>query len=128
MLTNGIQEWHHGVPLLSTLAKVVLPPQMGRTCARTGGLGLAGNEVVCPDPVNRSDCREGVQLTPALEGVRDALTPRPGEGVLVWCCGRLHRWSQLLGHRQSHPGVSRRGPTRYLAHHRLVLQGPSFRT
>ena len=64
--------------------------------------GFAGSEVVCPDIVDRSDGHAGVQLTQPLEGVHDALTPRPcGDGVLVWCCDRLHRGSQLLGHRPS---------------------------
>ena len=37
-----------------------------------------------PTPSIKVSCRAGVQLTQALEGVRDALTPRPG-GEVYWC-------------------------------------------
>ena len=62
-----------------------------------------------PTPSIEVMIMRGFQLTQTLECC-DAFTPRPcGEGVLVWCCGRLHRGSELLGHRpQELTNVGRR--------------------
>ena len=63
-----------------------------------------------------------VQIAQALEGVRDALTPRPGGEGALGCCGRLHNRSQLLDHRACHQTKTSPNTNASHKHHRVFAR------